>query len=155
MPTTILLWVQAAVLTLSHQALVVQIPEIICIPLVAFLIMVVIRAEVFSPRGAATIGMELAVLGAGACGSIFANDTLQDRWGMALTVYGILVVLLCIFVAAVLSRIDRRNRREWEQQAKPIGPSTLAAVLHLTLGAIPMALVTALLILGYTWNPGR
>jgi membrane protein implicated in regulation of membrane protease activity len=65
-------------------------------------------------------------LAAGACGSIFANDTLFGKWGIGLIIYGILVALLCILFAAVLSRVNRKQRQPNPptvsvSQARPFG----------------------------------
>ncbi|MEA2258508.1 MAG: hypothetical protein QOJ51_1333, partial [Acidobacteriaceae bacterium] len=51
--------------------------------------------------------MDLAILATGATGGIFANDTLVRKWGIGLTVYGILTVLVCISFIAVLAYIRR------------------------------------------------
>lgn len=146
------MWVQT-VTPPNHQNLAIQIPEVIGIPVVAFAIMTMIRAEEFTTLSGASIGTELSILAAGACGAIFANDTLQPKFGVALTVYGVLVVLLCVLMAAVLSRIKRKAIWVFNESRKM--PSIGAAIWHLILGAIPIALVTGLLIMGYTWTPGR
>jgi uncharacterized membrane protein AbrB (regulator of aidB expression) len=133
---------------IMHQSLAIQIPEIIGIPVLAFTIMVLIKEDRFVPQQAAQIGMELSILAAGACGAIFANDTLFNKWGVGLIVYGILVVMLCILFAAVLSRVNRRQRERDESSV-----SAGQAFRHLTLGAVPLGLVTAILIFGYTLSP--
>ncbi len=134
---------------LSHQSLWLQIPELLGIPLLVFVILAVIKDATgekrFGPGDAAELGMELSILAAGACGGIFGNETLISRWGFALITYGITVSLTCIVFVAVLARA-----RRW-QAGKPV--SIGKAVLHLFLGAIPLGLVTSVLILGYTFTP--
>ena len=151
----LLLWVQSVDPRPAHQSLAVQIPEIVGIPLLAFAIVIFVRADEFTPESGSEIGMELAILAAGACGAIFANDTLQAKWGMSLTVYGILVALLCVLFAAILGRVRRRQERARLDPFRPKRTSIGVAILHLILGTIPLGLVTALLVLRYTWNPGR
>jgi di/tricarboxylate transporter len=142
------MWLQSTKPVIEHQSLAIQIPEVIGIPLIAFLIVVLIKEDQFTPEGAAQIGMELSILAAGACGSIFANDTLFGKWGIGLIIYGILVALLCILFAAVLSRVNRKQR-----QPNPPTVSVSQAVWHPIVGAVPLGLVTTILILGYTWKP--
>lgn len=136
---------------MSPESLWIKIPEIIGIPLVALFIISFIKAATsptqWGNENAVDIGMDLSILAAGACGSIFANDTLYKKWGIALNVYGILTVLLCIAFVVVLARAKRwRNKR-------PV--STGRAIWRMMYGALPIGLVTALLILGYTMTPGR
>jgi hypothetical protein len=76
--------------------------------------------------------MDLSILAAGACGSVFANDTLYKKWGIALNVYGILVVLLCIAFAAVLARAKR-----WRNHP-PV--SSRRAAWRIAYGALPIGL---------------
>jgi hypothetical protein len=136
---------------MSPESLWIKLPEIIGIPLVALFIISFIKAATspvqFGNENAVDIGMDLSILAAGACGAVFANDTLYRKWGIALNVYGILAVLLCIAFVSVLARAKR-----WRNQ--PPVSSGLAA-WRIAYGALPIGLVTALLILGYTMAPGR
>lgn len=136
---------------MSAQSLWIQIPEIIGIPLVALLIIGFIKAataiEPFTNEQAVDLAMDCTVLATGACGSIFANDTLYAKWGMAAVVYGILVTLVCILFIVLLAWI-----RRWHNWY-PV--TTWQAYRNIFIGTFPIALVTMLLILGYTMNPGR
>jgi hypothetical protein len=136
---------------MSPESLWIKLPEIIGIPLVALFIIIFIKAATtpvqYGNENAVDIGMDLSILAAGACGSIFANDTLYKKWGIGLNVYGILVVLLCIAFVVILARAKR-----WRNQP-PISKGL--AAWRIAYGAIPIGLVTVLLILGYTVTPGR
>jgi hypothetical protein len=136
-----------AVHHISHQSLWIQIPEIVVIPLVSFIIFLMMKAEPLTAEHGAEIGSELSILAAGACGAIFANDTLYNKWEIGLIVYGVLMVLLCILIAAILARISRTN------QAKDEIVSAVTGALHVLIGAAPIGMVTALLVLGYHFNP--
>jgi hypothetical protein len=151
--TELLLWVQAAAPAPNYQALAIQIPEILIVPILAYGIMVMIRTEAINTFSGTEIGMELSILAAGACASIFANDTLQAKFGIEVTVYGFVVAFLCVFVAALLSRWRRKLIKDYEADTYAQPPSKGAAIVHLMIGAVPMTLVTGLLILGYTWTP--
>ena len=135
---------------MSPESLWIKLPEIIGIPLVALFIITMIKAATspvrFGNEHAVDIGMDLSILAAGACGSVFASDTLSRKWGIALNVYGILVVLMCILFTVILARAKRWNNDS---------VSTGLAAWRVFVGALPVGLVTALLILGYTMTPGR
>jgi hypothetical protein len=146
------LWFQTPETTAArHQSLWLQIPEIIIIPLVALFIITLIKAATaakpFENDQAVDIGMDLSVLATGACGSVFANDTLYNKWGMSLIIYGVLVVLLCISFIGILAII-----RRW-RNFPPV--SNGKAIRNALIGAVPLGLVTALLVLGYTVRVGR
>jgi hypothetical protein len=151
MLNSLLLWLQDTLAPISHQSLWVQIPEIVGIPLLALGIIVLLRemssTKQYGPEDAAEMGMELSILAAGACGAIFANDTLYAKWGVALIIYGIVVSLGCILCATILARTRRWNLGKTVSIGKGIA--------HLIFGAVPLGAVTALLILGYTFSPGR
>jgi hypothetical protein len=53
----------------------------------------------------------------------------------------------CVFAASILARI-----RRWSE-GKIV--STRMGVWHLILGATPLGMVTAMLIMGYAFSPGR
>jgi hypothetical protein len=135
---------------MSPESLWIKLPEIIGIPLVALFIITMIKAATspvqFGNEHAVDIGMDLSILAAGACGSVFASDTLSKKWGIGLNVYGILVVLMCILFTVILARAKRWNNDH---------VSTGLAIWRIIVGALPVGLVTALLILGYTMTPGR
>ena len=96
---------------MSSQSLWIQIPLILGIPLAALFIIPLIKGatahSAYSNEDAVDIGMDLAVLATGACGSIFANDTLYAKWGIASVVYGSLTTLVCIIFIAWLAMIRR------------------------------------------------
>jgi hypothetical protein len=131
---------------MSSQSLWIQIPLIIGIPLIALLIITLIKGATASlPFGnvdAVDIGMDLAVLATGACGSIFANETLYAKWGIGSVVYGSLTTLICIVFIGWLAVI-----RRWHNAA-PV--SDAQARRNILIGLTPLGLVTAILILGYT-----
>jgi hypothetical protein len=133
---------------MSHQSLWIQIPEILGIPLVALFIITFIKASTSAKKisndQAIDIAMDLAILATGAAGSVFANDTLVQKWGMGLIVYGILVVLICISFVAGFA-----YTRRW--QVSPVSGGR--ATGNIILGLIPVGLVTAILVLGYTMTP--
>ena len=133
---------------MSAQSLWIQIPLILGIPLAALFIITLIKgataSRAFSNEDAVDIGMDLAVLATSACGSIFANDTLYAKWGIASVVYGSLTTLVCIIFIAWLATI-----RRWHNTA-PVGNGQ--AIFHVLNGAIPLGLVTAILIMGYTFG---
>jgi hypothetical protein len=135
---------------MSHESLWLQIPEIILIPLFALFIITLIKAATAkAPWGnddAVDIGMDLAILATGACGAIFANEKLYIKFGIGLIVYGILTVLVCIVFVGVLAVI-----RRWRNTN--VGTGT--AIRNVFIGLAPLLLVTALLILGYNYTPGR
>jgi hypothetical protein len=136
---------------MSPQSLWLQIPEIIVIPTVALFVITLIKGATalrpFENDQAVDIGMDFAVLSAGACGAIFANETLYSKFGIALIVYGVLVELICILFIGILSVI-----RRWHN-ASPV--SDRRAARNVLIGMVPLGLVTALLILGYTFTPRR
>jgi hypothetical protein len=135
---------------MSHDSLLIQLPEIIGIPVVALFIITFIKAATsakkFQNDQAVDVAMDLAILATGASGGIFANDTLNQKWGIGVTVYGILTVLICICFVATLAFI-----RRW--QVSPV--ANVKAWGNLVLGLIPLGMVTAILILGYTITIGR
>jgi hypothetical protein len=135
---------------MSPESLWIKIPEIILIPLFALFLITLIKGATarkpFSTEEAVDIAMDLAVLATGACGSIFANDTLYKKWGIGLVVYGILVTLGCIVVVGILAWI-----RRWHNFL----PSNRQAVRNVLIGTIPLEVVTALFVLGYNLSPGR
>lgn len=135
---------------IASQSLWLQIPEVIGIPVVALFIITFIRAATsakkFANEQAVDVGMDLAILATGATGGIFANDTLVRKWGIGLTVYGILTVLVCISFIAVLAYI-----RRWQT----VSVSNGMAWRNFFLGLFPLGMVTSILILGYTMSPGR
>jgi hypothetical protein len=134
----------------SSQSLWIQIPLIIGIPLLALFIITLIKGATSAKRpgreNAVELGMDYAVLATGACGSIFANDTLYKTWGMAAVVYGIGTTLVCIVFIGILARI-----RRWSNKNISGG----RAAWHIILGMMPLGLVTAILIIGYTISPRR
>jgi len=138
-------WYDAA---MSSQSLWIQIPLIIGIPLVAIVIITLIKGATaslpFSNVDAVDIGMDLAVLATGACGSIFANETLYEKWGIGSVVYGSLTTLVCIVFMVWLAVI-----RRWHNAA-PVSDSQ--ARTNVLIGLIPLGLVTAILILGYSFG---
>ena len=73
---------------MSPESLWIKIPEIIGIPLVALFIISFIKAATsptqWGNENAVEIGMDLSILAAAACGSIFADDTLT-RSGVLLS----------------------------------------------------------------------
>jgi hypothetical protein len=131
---------------MSSQSLWIQIPLIIGIPLAALFIITLIKAATarrrFGNENAVDIGMDLAVLATGAAGSIFANGTLYAEWGVAAVVYGSLTTLVCIIFIGWLAVI-----RRWHNAA-PV--SATQATLNVLIGLMPLGLVTAILIVGYT-----
>jgi hypothetical protein len=136
---------------MSSQSLWIQIPLILGIPLAALFIIPLIKGatahSAYSNEDAVDIGMDLAVLATGACGSIFANDTLYAKWGIASVVYGSLTTLVCIIFIAWLAMI-----RRWHNTA-PV--SNGQAMFHVLIGAIPLGLVTAILIMSYPFGARR
>lgn len=133
---------------MSSQSLWIQIPLIIEIPFVALFVITLIKGATarrpFSNEDAVDIGMDLAVLATGACSSIFANQTLYAKWGIGSVVYGSLTTLVCIVFIGWLAFI-----RRWHNVA-PV--SNGHARKNVLIGAIPLGLVTAILILGYTFG---
>ena len=135
---------------MSSDSLWIQIPLIIGIPVLALWIITLIKGATGAKRpgreNAVDLGMDYAVLATGACGSIFANDTLYKTWGMAAAVYGIGTTLLCIVFIGILARMKRWHNRNI---------SAGRAAWYVILGMIPIGLVTAILIIGYTVTPRR
>jgi hypothetical protein len=135
---------------MSSESLWIQIPLIIGIPTLALFAIILIKGATSARRpgteNAVEWGMDFAVLATGACGAIFANDTIYKKWGIGSVVYGIGTTVLCIVFIAVLSVI-----RRW--QAPPV--SLAKAIGNFIIGLIPLGLVTAILIIGYTATPRR
>jgi hypothetical protein len=127
--------------------LLVKLAEILGIPIVVAAILTIIKvatgAQEFKPEMGADVGMDLAMVAAGACGGIFANATLVAKWGGGLTVYGILTVLLCILSVAWLSYV----RRFQGTGGKTV--TNRMAALNVATGAAPIGLVASVLILGF------
>src|ERR1035438_3682339 len=119
--------------------LFIQLLEILGIPVVAAIILTFIKVATgdkpFEPELGVDIGMDLSILAAGACGGIFANDTLVKKWPHGLTVYGIFVVLVCILIVAVLSYV--RRWRDIDTAGK--------AVVNVIVGALPLGMVASIL----------
>lgn len=136
---------------MSSQSLWIQIPEIILIPLLAFVVITLIKgataARRYSNEQAVDVGLDLCVLATGASGSIFANDTLYAKWGIGVVVYGILATLACILFAGILAW-----RRRWHNR-RPV--SQFAATVNIFIGVFAVEMVTAFLIMGYTLAPRR
>jgi hypothetical protein len=132
---------------MSAQSLWIQIPLIIGIPLATLFVITLIKGATatrpFGNEDAVDVGMDLAVLATGASGSIFANETLYAKWGIGSVVYGSLTTLICIVFIGWLA-----VRRRWHN-APPV--SAIRAWLNVLIGLVPLGLVTAILILGYTF----
>lgn len=136
---------------MSADSLWIQLPLMIGIPVLVLWVIQLVKgasgAKRPGPENAVEVGMDYAVVATGACGSIFTNDTIYQTWGgIAVTTYGIVTILLCIVFIGVLARI-----RRW--QGRSVGH--LMAVRNIFLGLIPLGMVTAILIVGYTINPRR
>ena len=85
------------------------------------------------------IALDMTILSAGACGGIFANQTLIQHLGDQSAVYGILIVLCDLLVAGVLVYI-----RRW--QASPVSP--LRGMRDLFLGIMTVGLTAGVLYYG-------
>jgi hypothetical protein len=133
------------------DSLWIKLPEIIGIPLALLFVLAYLRGTSAKQKpgkeSAVDLGMDFAVLAAGTTGSIFASDRISQVWGaQAVAVYGILVVCACIVFMAWLA-----HRRRWQPKVVTGG----RAFWDLALGVIPLLVVTAILVLGYTYTPRR
>ncbi len=134
---------------MSHDSLWHEIVRVVGIPSLALTVIILIKvataAKKVSGEDAVDWGMDIAVLATGACGAIFANRTLFDKWGDSMVDYGIGTVIVSIIFVGILA-----VRRRWFNNP-PVGNKSVA--LNVILGLIPLGLVTAILILGYTLTP--
>lgn len=135
--------------SMSHDSLWHEIVRVVGIPSLALTVIILIKvataAKKVSGEDAVDWGMDIAVLATGACGAIFANRTLFDKWGDSMVDYGIGTVIVSIIFVGILA-----VRRRWFNNP-PVGNKSVA--LNVILGLIPLGLVTAILILGYTLTP--
>ena len=136
---------------MSSESLWIQLPLMIGIPLLAMWIITLIKGATAArrpgPGNAVEVGMDYAVLATGACGSIFTNDTIYKTWGgVAVVTYGIVTTLLCIVFIGILARI-----RRWQGGRV----TRFKAFRNILLGVFPLAMVTAILIVGYPVHPRR
>jgi hypothetical protein len=133
------------------DSLWIKIPEIIGIPLGLLFVLAYIKGAAAQQRpgreSLVDLGMEFAILAAGACGSIFASDRIEQIWGGTyVAVYGILATVVCIVFMAILAKL-----RRW--QTANIG--WWQGFWNVALGVIPILLVTTALVIGYTVDPRR
>jgi hypothetical protein len=128
------------------ESLLVQIVVIIGIPALALVLITPLKAmsskKDLTTESAVEVAMDAAILAAGAFGGIFANVTIYTKWGPGVIAYGILVTISCLCMVAWLAWIRKRQ--------EGTNPKMGAMIFNLFLGIVPLALVTSVLILGYT-----
>ena len=97
---------------MSHDSLWHEIVRVVEIPSLALTVIILIKvataAKKVSGEDAVDWGMDIAVLATGACGAIFANRTLFDKWGDSMVDYGIGTVIVSIIFVGILA-----VRRRW------------------------------------------
>jgi hypothetical protein len=122
--------------------------DIVIIPIICLFIITVVKAffktQKFGNEDIVDIAMDLAMVGTGACGSVFANDVLAQKW-QHLTVFAVAVVLISVACTVWLA---------WLKKFDNVPPvSGLRVRRNMIYGALPICMVTAILAFGYIINP--
>ena len=130
------------------DGLIQEILVTIGIPIITLVIITPIKAmsskHDLTTESGVEIGMDIALLAAGACGGIFANESIYKVWGKGVTSYGIFVAFSCIAFVVWLAWIRKRQ--------EGTNPSMAKAIFNIFLGTIPLGMVTSILALGYTYS---